>query len=177
MVNLIEGKPVADLPSLKRICNHPRTCTDFMGRRRPKHKNGTEAENEGKSAERNNNDEWWLPLCSGYKLEMSNKMLILSTILSECEARDEKLIVFSGCLSTLNVIEHYLAQISQRTRSTTLASTDYKGIWERDVDYSRLDGSQSAEKRKIDVTRFNKKANTRTRLVFELGLGFSFAQF
>lgn len=162
MGNFIESKPVADLPALKRICNHPKTIADFIDRRKSKQKTDTEIDQ--KFVKKHNNTEWWEQICSADKLEMSNKMLILSTILSECEARDEKLIVFSGCLSTLNVIEHFLAQISQKTRSACNSSTEYKGIWVRDVDYSRLDGSQSAEKRKIDVTRFNRETNTRTRL-------------
>lgn len=162
MANFIESKPVADLPALKRICNHPKTIGDLIDRRKSKQKSDTEIGQ--KFVEKNNNTEWWKPICSGDKLEMSNKMLILSTILSECEARDEKLIVFSGCLSTLNVIEHFLARISEKTRSACPSSTEYKGRWVRDIDYSRLDGSQNAERRKIDVTRFNKETNTRTRL-------------
>ncbi len=166
MRNFIESKPVADLPALKRICNHPRTLVDLMERRKAKQKCYTIMDYDGageKFAEKNNT-KWWLPFCSRDELEMSNKMSILSTILSECEDRNEKLIVFSGCLSTLNVIEHYLAQITEKTQTSSPSSTKYKGIWKRDLDYSRLDGSQSAEKRKVDVTRFNKKSNSRTRL-------------
>lgn len=107
--------------------------------------------------------DWWSPICSVDQLEMSNKMLMLSTILSECEMRNEKLVVFSGCLSTLNVIEHFLKKISEANRNLKASSTDYKGVWKRDLDYSRLDGSQSAETRKRDVTRFNRENNTRTR--------------
>lgn len=160
MSNFVESKPVADLPALKRICNHPKAIADSIDRRKSKQKNDTEIVE--KFAEKQT--EWWKPIYSVDKLEMSNKMLILSTILSECEARDEKLIVFSGCLSTLNVIEDYLAQITQNTRSANPSFNEYKGIWMRDVDYSRLDGSQSAEQRKRDVTRFNLETNTRTRL-------------
>ncbi|XP_037045862.1 transcriptional regulator ATRX homolog [Bradysia coprophila] len=166
MVNFIVSKPVNDLPPLRRICNHPMVLADFEDRHKLKPSTSDKTDTDRQAGENlpHKPNGWWKPICSGYQLEMSNKMLILSTILSECEMRNEKVVVFSGCLSTLNVIEHFLKNITETTRNVKASSTDYRGVWKRDLDYSRLDGGQNAEKRKRDVTRFNKETNTRTRL-------------
>lgn len=178
MAHFVERKPVADWPVLRKVCNHPKVLADSEDRRKQKQlkakKSPDSTISDTKLELRDNGDkhtEWWKPICSGDELEMSSKMSILYSILTECEARDEKLIVFSGCLSTLNVIEHFLAKISEETqkslaekmRNSRSVSSTFKGIWVRNVDYSRLDGTQSAEKRKQDVTRFNLETNARTR--------------
>lgn len=151
------AKAVPDSFILKKICNHPMVLTDFHDRRKSKQstaqRNETEFSNSEKLAATDN--DWWKPFINGDNIEMSNKMLVLMTILAECDARNEKLIVFSGCLSTLNVIEHFLGK--------SASSGACKGTWIRDVDYARLDGSQSADKRKRDVSRFNKETNTQLR--------------
>lgn len=178
MAHIVERNAIVDWPALRKVCNHPKVLADSEDRRKRKQLKTKERSDATisdtkselwKNCDKHN--EWWKPMCSGEELEMSSKMLILSSILSECEARDEKLIVFSGCLSTLNVIEHFLAKISEETQRTlaeemqnsrTVSST-FKGIWIRNVDYSRLDGTQSADKRKQDITRFNEETNARTR--------------
>lgn len=159
MTKIVKRNAVADLPSLRMVCNHPHVLDDFEDRRRereqskarnnvvPSQKNELESElltRHNEFDENADDHKWWKPLCIGNELKLSGKMSILASILAECEARDEKLLVFSGCLSTLNVIEHFLAKSDQFT-----------GTWIRNVDYLRLDGTQNVEKR---------KANRRARL-------------
>lgn len=153
--NISKTKPVTDLPPLRRIYNHPMVLANFQNLPRPKSR---------QSIESHQLKDWWKPICSDDQaLELSNKMMILSTILSECEMRNEKLVVFSGCLSTLNVIEHFLRERSEATRNSKGYSTDYRSLWIRDLDYSLLTGEENAQKRKTDITRFNQEDNTRAR--------------
>lgn len=161
--------PICDLPPLRRIYNHPMVLADFQNRPKLRRqstfdKNDTDSESEPADNVPLKLMDWWKPTCSDdQELRLSNKMMILLTILSECEMRNEKLVVFSGCLSTLNVIEYFLSKGSEATRNLGASSTDYKGLWIRDLDYLRLDGDRSATKRKSDVTKFNQEHNTRTR--------------
>lgn len=160
MTKIVKPKPVADLPSLRKVYNHPRVLTDFDDRRT-------------RGEESKNADEWWKPIYGGDqpdKLELSGKMLILFAILTDCEARDEKLLVFSGCLSTLNVIEHFLGTIRDQTGNSDVSSSKFKGTWIRNVDYLRLDGTKNVERRKIDIATFNNKTNRRTRCRSIFGL-------
>lgn len=93
--------------------------------------------------------EWWTSLCSENELnaiESSGKMLALFTIINECEALGDKLLVFSCCLSTLNVIEAFLAEV-HKEKDPKATSSGFKGSWTRDIDYFRLDGTKSIEAR------------------------------
>lgn len=161
--------PVADLPALKRLCNHPNVLTKFADRTK---RNTTKAQkivgnSEIKYSDSDSDEpftsdaeldenvaesttEWWKPIFGGDKQELSGKMLILFSILSLCEARGEKLLVFSSCLSTLDIIEDFLATKTSET-------------WTRDIDYLRLDGTDNVDKRKRDITRFNNERNKRAR--------------
>lgn len=170
MTNGIVSKtePVTDLPQLQRICNHPMVLADFQNRPKSRKltfdKKDKNSESEPGENVPNKLMDWWKPICSDDQaLDLSNKMKILATILSECQLRNEKLVVFSGCVSTLNVIEHFLSKLSEATRNLKASSTDYRGLWIRDLDYSRLDGDENAKKRNRDVTRFNLEDNARTR--------------
>lgn len=152
MQNVVKRNPISDLPSLRKVCNHPRVLADSEKRFNCIDPNA-----------------WWQP-CSVDKLEMSGKILILLSILAECEVRGEKLLVFSGCLSTLNVIELFLKTITEKMRSLNPPSSELKGIWARDVDYFRLDGTSNAEKRRRDITAFNQKSNIQARYTSMISL-------
>lgn len=86
------------------------------------------------------------------KIEYSSKFVVLFSILAECEARGEKLLVFSQSLRTLAAIEHFL-------KSST-------SIWEKEVDYFRLDGKTDTADRAAYYTEFNKPENTSARFIF-----------
>lgn len=64
--------------------------------------------------------ECWRQFCSDGELdnmEHSSKLIVLFSILDECKANDEKLLVFSQSLYTLNVIEHFLKMIDKNTEN------------------------------------------------------------
>lgn len=175
MKNIVNTCPVADLPHLRKIYNHPRVLTESENRRKrdelkaqknvDKTGNDDSIDNEPETAGNVDENDWWKSIYSGDKLELTSKILILFSIIAECEALGEKLLLFSGCLSTLNVIERFLKTITEKTltASSSSTSTELKGVWTRDVDYCRLDGTSSIEKRRRDITVF--QSNPRARYI------------
>uniref|UniRef100_A0A3Q2SQ53 DNA helicase n=1 Tax=Fundulus heteroclitus TaxID=8078 RepID=A0A3Q2SQ53_FUNHE len=94
-------------------------------------------------------------------MEHSGKMVLLFEILQMAEDLDEKVLVFSQSLVSLNLIEEFLtASHKARDPSSSLK----KGRWIKDVDYYRLDGSTSASLRKKWADQFNNTDNFRGRL-------------
>ena len=72
-------------------------------------------------------------------------------------------LVFTSSLSTIEVIESFLAQFSNNTQEN-LNPFKFKSTWLRDYDYFTLTGDTSGPKRKRYVDQFNDKKNTRARL-------------
>lgn len=86
--------------------------------------------------------DWWKELYNEDEienLECSTKLIILFSIIEECQLMKDKLVVFSQSLATLDLIEKFLS----------------KDQWKKDEDYFRLDGSIKVEKRKEICDRFN----------------------
>lgn len=115
-----------------------------------------------------NPTEWWMPLCPEEELndlEHSRKLVLLFSILAECEVIGDKLLVFSHSLFSLDVIEYFLNLIDENTRNPNPDAKlgGYTGSWTQGVDYFRLDGSTSIEHRHKTCESFNKKSNTRAR--------------
>uniref|UniRef100_A0A3Q3LTF3 DNA helicase n=1 Tax=Mastacembelus armatus TaxID=205130 RepID=A0A3Q3LTF3_9TELE len=81
-------------------------------------------------------------------LEHSGKMVLLFEILRLAEEVDDKVLVFSQSLISLDLIEDFL-ELSCRAKDEEKPSP-YKGEgkWFRNIDYYRLDGSTSATTRK-----------------------------
>lgn len=115
-----------------------------------------------------NPTEWWMPMCPEEELnnlEHSGKLMLLFSILAECEAIGDKLLVFSQSLFSLDVIEHFLFMINDNTKNP---SPDAKlggctGSWTAGRDYFRLDGSTPIESRNAACNSFNHETNTRAR--------------
>ncbi|XP_076132128.1 helicase ARIP4-like isoform X1 [Alosa pseudoharengus] len=110
--------------------------------------------------------EWAKDIMADYKtglLENSAKMVLLFHLIDESVRNGDKILVFSQSLSTLSVIEEFLAKrMMPETRASSL-----KQNWVRNVNYYRLDGSTSASERERLINQFNDPANTST-LVFLL---------
>lgn len=77
-------------------------------------------------------------------------MVILFSIIAECAALGEKLLVFSQSLKSLDVIEHFLTD-------------DETSVWEKGLDFFRLDGTTDVGDREKSYTEFNKLENKRAR--------------
>ncbi|XP_037603550.1 transcriptional regulator ATRX-like [Sebastes umbrosus] len=93
-------------------------------------------------------------------MELSGKMVLLFEILRMAEDLDDKVLVFSQSLISLNLIEDYL-KASHHARDP---SSFKAGSWIKNVDYYRLDGSTTALSRKKYTDEFNRATNTRGRL-------------
>ncbi|XP_019941418.2 transcriptional regulator ATRX-like isoform X2 [Paralichthys olivaceus] len=93
-------------------------------------------------------------------LQHSGKMVLLFEILRMAEDLDEKVLVFSQSLISLNLIEDFLAA-SHRARDPSAFKV---GSWIKNVDYYRLDGTINATNRKKWADLFNNPANVRGRL-------------
>lgn len=126
-----------------------------------------------------NPTEWWMQLCPEEELDNlrhSGKLMLLFSLLEECYAIGDKLLVFSQSLYTLDVIEVFLKKIDDYTQRKNIASEDdedikregellsgYTGSWALGLDYFRLDGSTSIENRNIACNHFNSENNPRAR--------------
>ncbi|XP_072302525.1 transcriptional regulator ATRX-like [Eucyclogobius newberryi] len=89
----------------------------------------------------------------------SGKIILLLEILKRAEALQDKVLVFSQSLISLDLIEDFLKE-AHRARKTQGKA----GSWIRNVDYYRLDGTTSALLRKKWAEDFNNSANERGRL-------------
>lgn len=114
--------------------------------------------------------DWWKPLCSEEdfdNIECSGKLKLLFSILEECIACGDKLLVFSQSLRTLNVIEKFLALITENTKNSNPNAQlgGFEGQWEKGVNYFRLDGSTNIRTRESYCRTFNDEKNTKARSV------------
>ncbi|KAM7397771.1 hypothetical protein PAMA_005884 [Pampus argenteus] len=108
-------------------------------------------------------DSWFKNLLSqkdATVLEHSAKMVLLFEILKMAEAVEDKVLVFSQSLISLDLIEDFL-KASHRARDS---SSIKAGSWIKNIDYYRLDGSTSAVLRTKWADQFNNAANIRGRL-------------
>lgn len=107
-------------------------------------------------------------------LEVSGKLMFLFSLLEECEAIGDKLLVFSQSLYSLDVIEHFLSLVDKKTQeqNSNMNEEDkmkenvsrFTGSWSLGLDYFRLDGSTSIENRNAACKHFNNANNIRARL-------------
>lgn len=115
-----------------------------------------------------NPTEWWMQMVTDADLdeiEHSSKLQVLFSILQLCDEIGDKLLVFSQSLYSLDIIEHFLRQIDDKTQSVEFpAQLKYSGSWALGLDYFRLDGSTSVENRSHFCSLFNDESNTRARL-------------
>lgn len=100
-------------------------------------------------------------------MECSGKLLLLFSILAECKARGDKLLVFSQSLYSLDVIERYLAMVDDNTNNPNPDAKlgGFTDNWVRGLDYFRLDGSTNIATRNADCINFNNENNTQARWV------------
>uniref|UniRef100_A0AAR2IR36 RAD54 like 2 n=1 Tax=Pygocentrus nattereri TaxID=42514 RepID=A0AAR2IR36_PYGNA len=103
--------------------------------------------------------EWAKDIMAGYRtgiLENSAKMVLLFHIIDESVRKGDKVLVFSQSLSTLTVIEEFLAKRPMPDQS----GSGLKHTWVRNVNYYRLDGSTSASERERLINQFNDPTNS-----------------
>lgn len=110
-------------------------------------------------------------------LTHSGKLMLLFSLLDECEQIGDKLLVFSQSLYSLDVIEHFLSKVDEFTQQARKDDDEehaeqskklggFAGSWSLGLDYYRLDGSTSIENRNLACQNFNRESNTRGRYAF-----------
>ncbi|XP_054270092.1 transcriptional regulator ATRX homolog isoform X2 [Macrosteles quadrilineatus] len=116
-----------------------------------------------------NHGDWWGSFVEPQHFEdmrQSGKLLLLFAILKECEMIEDKVLVFSQSLFSLDLIEYFLDKIDCATQEGRLDENldNHQGNWSKGLDYFRLDGSTSSENRNIWCKAFNREDNPRARL-------------
>ncbi|KAM6983009.1 helicase ARIP4-like isoform 1-T1 [Tautogolabrus adspersus] len=107
--------------------------------------------------------EWAKDIMCDYKpglLENSAKMVLLFHLIEESVRKGDKLLVFSQSLSTLTVIEDFLAKRPVPPSPNTTSRDRPNQTWVRNLNYYRLDGSTTASERERLINQFNDPANT-----------------
>lgn len=116
--------------------------------------------------------DWWKKFVKDDHLESlftSNKLILLFEILRLSQERGEKVLIFSGFVAVLNVVENFMKKIHE----TYLNPLDPNGqkygyqyfrtTWKEGEDYYRLDGSTKREVRHQMIQKFNDKTNKKLR--------------
>ncbi|KAG7464913.1 hypothetical protein MATL_G00170740 [Megalops atlanticus] len=97
-------------------------------------------------------------------LEHSGKMVLLFEILRMAEEVEDKVLVFSQSLISLDLIEDFLELAGRCKEEGKPSPYKGEGKWFRNIDYYRLDGSTNAMTRKKWAEEFNDTSNVRGRL-------------
>nr|CAD7400342.1 unnamed protein product [Timema cristinae] len=112
--------------------------------------------------------QWWSQFVkedSFTSIHESGKLMLLFSILRECEKIGDKLLLFSQSLSSLNLVEYFLGRIDEATQNNSTDETlaFHTGTWVQGLDYFRLDGSTSGENRNHYCKAFNNEDNHRLK--------------
>ncbi|XP_038069780.1 helicase ARIP4-like [Patiria miniata] len=104
--------------------------------------------------------EWARDIMKNYqpnKLYNGGKMMLLFEILEASIKVGDRLLVFSQSLSTLSLIEKFLAERTMPEPPDP--PSDFDGKWVRNKTYFRLDGSTPASDREKMINQFNHENN------------------
>ncbi|KAM3842946.1 LOW QUALITY PROTEIN: helicase ARIP4-like, partial [Diretmus argenteus] len=111
------------------------------------------------------NYEWANDLMCDYQvgiLENSAKMVLLFHLIEESVRKGDKILVFSQSLSTLTVIEEFLAKRPVPPPPKTSSRDRPNQNWVRNLNYYRLDGTTTISERERLINQFNDPSNTTT---------------
>eukprot|EP01018_Ginkgo_biloba_P006063 Gb_33142 [translate_table: standard] len=103
---------------------------------------------------------WWediVPDKTYEKIDYSGKMVLILDLLSMSSERGDKALVFSQSLSTLDLIEAFLAKLPRHGKKDQ--------YWRQGKEWYRLDGHTSGAQRQKLVERFNDPSNTKVQCV------------
>lgn len=94
-------------------------------------------------------------------IESSSKTKVLLEIIRNCELVKDKLVIFSRSLNMLDIIEEVLEgeEIIRKKDSSYQFNT-----FRKNMDYFRIDGNDSTQKRSQYIDEFNNVNNKRARL-------------
>ncbi|KAF5890968.1 transcriptional regulator ATRX-like isoform X1, partial [Clarias magur] len=110
---------------------------------------------------------WYKEFVSDIDAEIlghSGKLMLLMEILRCAEQQQDKVLVFSQSLVSLDLIETFLELADKAKKEGKARVYNGQRSWVRHKDYYRLDGSTTATARKKWAQEFNNIRNTRCRL-------------
>jgi transcriptional regulator ATRX len=163
-----KGKVLRVYQNLVKVWSHPRILVDGKDRARKALKNEKSETSDVEESEDEFVEGDWL---KKYEEQIENldadstgKMLFLSKLLKEASVVGDKVLVFSQSLLLLDLIEQMLALAKQKGNGV-INSEGVDCRWQIGVDYFRLDGSTSGDKRRDDMDKFNKSSKARLYLI------------
>ncbi|KAK6642872.1 hypothetical protein RUM43_004374 [Polyplax serrata] len=176
-------KLFADYQALQRVWTHPYVLKQYEDKyaemvQQGKMKRGRKRKEDYDSDDMNGSSDgefnhwsryplsWWTRFVSIDDVEdtrQGNKLVLLLKILNECEEAGEKLLLFTGSLYSLRMIEHFLKRIN-RSEFENPSLCNMTSTWEENDDYVILTGQTSTKDRDLLCRRFNNKNDVRLRL-------------
>lgn len=121
--------------------------------------------------------EWWASHFEKkedmYDTNLSGKLVILQEILKNCEEMEDRVLVFSQYLTSLDIIEEFLAEWdkegednNKKTRSAPVTfpatvAAPSAGRWRSGTEYFRIDGATKTSDRQRSCDTFNKKTSSK----------------
>ncbi|XP_063046191.1 transcriptional regulator ATRX isoform X2 [Engraulis encrasicolus] len=133
----------------------------------PESRNRAEPVEEARTATSTYSPDWYKDFVTDDDADIlahSSKLMLLMEILRMAEEVDEKVLVFSQSLISLDLIEDFLEAASRAEDEEKESPYKGEGKWYRNIDYYRLDGSTNALSRKKWAEEFNDTSNVRGRL-------------
>jgi SNF2 family DNA or RNA helicase len=123
--------------------------------------------------EKENENPWWGRLHKKHgdkfrNIENGGKIVILLHILAYAAKLGEKVLVFSQCLKTLDVVEKalqmkdWVAEVPSLAEPTFDSNRDRLGGWRKDIEYVRIDGGKTSEERGDLIEQFNSTSQDTT---------------
>lgn len=168
----------SDHQALQRVYTHPHSLKlhmekqqkepkKFIGKKKKRRSSETEDdESSGTEYSIKKPISWWMRFvnCDDFNdARSSSKLVFLLEVLKQCENNGEKLLVFSGSLYSIRLIEHFLMKISN-SQFENPALCNMTSTWIREEDYFVLTGQTSAEDREKYCRSFNNVHDSRPRL-------------
>ncbi|CAH2312556.1 helicase ARIP4 isoform X1 [Pelobates cultripes] len=147
-------------PQNAKVKMEPGTLGAFMGESNSKLLQGMSLNPTQEKANQVVTYEWAKEILYDYQpgqLQNSPKMVLLFYLIEESMKMGDKILVFSQSLSTLSIIEEFLAKRPMPARQET--DDQENQTWVRNINYYRLDGSTSATERERLINQFNDPNN------------------
>lgn len=151
---------------LKPIHNHPK-CLTMKSERQIRRSNSMDdrrsLDDGDAECTTSENSSWWEPTVKKMgqnqldNVESGSKIVLLLHILAYASKLGEKVLIFSQCLKTLDLIEHVLAidNWKQKVKSLECFKGMSLGGWKKNQDFLRIDGDISGSSRGELVDAFN----------------------
>jgi transcriptional regulator ATRX len=114
-------------------------------------------------------NDWWCSLFQNkeemFDVNLSGKIIVLQEILKTCENIGDKVLIFSQYLTTLNIVEEFLAdwdnaakkQSGENEKMFPPIAEPCNGRWRKGIEYFRIDGATKTDDRQKHCDIFNKK--------------------